>query len=167
VALALALDPSERLASAAEMSRAVGAGARGLALSTVLGSSASATVAASPPSEATQATTLLPAPAPAPAPRPQRRGRSAPRPVEALTPRHGPPPEQHLPPVLAAARPPRRRGGRLVGWAIALGAVALAAIAVAFATAPEPTQVHLREVTQHDVSEAASALRELVSENTK
>jgi hypothetical protein len=40
-------------------------------------------------------------------------------------------------------------------------------VAVVLATAPPPTKVVLRNVVYSDVQQAASALKQLVSENTK
>jgi hypothetical protein len=40
-------------------------------------------------------------------------------------------------------------------------------VAVVVATAPAPTRVVLRNVVYSDVQQAASALKQLVSENTK
>jgi hypothetical protein len=46
-------------------------------------------------------------------------------------------------------------------------ALALAIVVVVVTTAPSQTQVTLRNVVYHDVQQASSALRQLVSENTK
>jgi hypothetical protein len=45
--------------------------------------------------------------------------------------------------------------------------LALAIIAVVLITAPSPTRVTLRNVVYHDVQQASSALKQLVSENEK
>jgi beta-lactam-binding protein with PASTA domain len=50
---------------------------------------------------------------------------------------------------------------------LALLALALVIVAVVVITAPAPTQVKLRNVVYSDVQQAASALKQLVSENTK
>ncbi|MCW3029324.1 MAG: hypothetical protein JWN81_2535, partial [Solirubrobacterales bacterium] len=67
----------------------------------------------------------------------------------------------------AAASRPRRRKGRLVPLLLALFALALVIVAVVLITAPSPTRVVLRNVVYNDVQQASSALKSLVSENTK
>jgi serine/threonine-protein kinase len=172
VAIALALDPSERFADAREMGAAVLDGARGIAREPRLNEAARAG-GSSPASEPTQATRLLER-------RGRRRGssRDAPtsgtrildRPARTRTAR-GPQPgaavqaEQAAP---AAAPAPRRRSGRrLLAVLFALLAVAVAIGVIVIATAPAPTKVTLRNVVYHDVEQAASSLKQLVSENTK
>jgi beta-lactam-binding protein with PASTA domain len=50
---------------------------------------------------------------------------------------------------------------------LALIALALIVVAIVLVTAPAPTKVTLRNVVYSDVQQAAAALRQLVSENTK
>jgi hypothetical protein len=68
----------------------------------------------------------------------------------------------------AAGRPTRRRSrGRLLFALLALLALAAAIAAVALVTAPSTTKVFLRNVVYTDVQQTSSALKQLVSENTK
>jgi hypothetical protein len=50
---------------------------------------------------------------------------------------------------------------------VALLALALAIVAVVVLSAPAPTKIVLRNVVYSDVQQAASALKQLVSENTQ
>jgi len=52
-------------------------------------------------------------------------------------------------------------------WLLGLLALVLAIIAVVLITAPAPTRVVLRNVVYSDVEHTASALQQLVSENTR
>jgi peptidoglycan/LPS O-acetylase OafA/YrhL len=61
----------------------------------------------------------------------------------------------------------RRRRGRLVPLLVALLVLAVVIVAIVIATAPAPTKVVLRNVVYSDVQQASSALKQLVSENTK
>ncbi len=158
IALALALDPRDRYQTAREMGRALTDGAHGIAP----GERPSTTRAA----PATAATSLL-----------ATRGRgggsasggAAPTTVTPRRPRPGP--ARREPPPVAQAGPyaPRRRGrGRRLFMALfALLALAVAIVAVVLATAPAPTKVVLRNVVYNDVQRTSSALKQLVSENTK
>jgi eukaryotic-like serine/threonine-protein kinase len=152
VAIALALDPRERYSTAREMGRALSDGARGSA------PGERPTPARSAP--ATQATSVL-----------SGSRRSAPPPRAVATRRPRPGPARAKPAVAAAARPaaarPRRGRGRLLGILLGLFALALAIVAIVLITAPSPTKVVLRNVVYSDVQRAASALQQLVSENTK
>jgi serine/threonine protein kinase len=158
VAISLALDPEDRYQTAREMGRALSDGADGIAPAARPG----ARVA-----PATEATSVLSA-----GRRPAGRepGRTAV--TSAVTPRKprsGPARRQ---PVQEAAPAPatqaRRRGrNRLMFAMLALLALALVIVAVVVITAPAPTQVKLRNVVYSDVQQAASALKQLVSENTK
>jgi eukaryotic-like serine/threonine-protein kinase len=151
VAIALALDPRERYSTAREMGRALSEGADGIPPADSRGPARAAPV--------TQATSVLsrgsrrePAPA---------RGAVAPR-----QPRPGPAPATAAPARIAAA--PRRRGrGRLLGVLLGLFALALVVVAIVLITAPSPTRVVLRNVVYSDVQQATSALKQLVSENTR
>jgi eukaryotic-like serine/threonine-protein kinase len=144
VAIALALDPRDRYATARDMGNAIADAMRGI-----------------PPAEpatsvrgapATQATSLLTSTG-------RPRGTVTPR-----QPRPGPPRQQ--PPTMAPA--PRSANARRV-WA-ALAAVALLAVIVAaivVITAPSTTTIKLHNVIYRDVSTSASVLKELVAENSK
>jgi serine/threonine-protein kinase len=159
VAIALALDPRDRYKTANEMRRALHDGARGIAPQRPSGGE-----------PATHATTVLAG---------SRRGsrgtrRAAPAtaPTAALAPRK---PRQGTPRARAAATkpPPRARParsggrGRLVGILLALLALALVIVAIVVLTAPSPTRVVLRNVVYSDIQHASSALKQLISENTK
>ena len=156
IAVALALDPRDRYQTAREMGRALTDGAHGIAP----GERSSATRAA----PATAATSLL-----------STRGRSgnassgAPTTVTPRRPRPGL--ARREPPPVAQASPSasrrRGRGRRLFLALFALLALAVAIIAVVVATAPAPTKVVLRNVVYNDVQQTSSALKQLVSENTK
>jgi serine/threonine protein kinase len=156
VAIALALDPRDRYQTAREMGSAIGDGARGI-----------------PPGEsptggrggpATAATSLLGTGA---------RGSERPTPAGAVVPRRpraGPP--RHQAPIVAPAsagpgRAAGRRRGRLLLAVVMLLTLAVVIVAVVIATAPAPTKVVLRNVVYSDVQQASSALKQLVSENTK
>ena len=67
----------------------------------------------------------------------------------------------------ASSRASRRGRGRLLFALLALLALALVIVAVVLITAPSPTRVVLRNVVYNDVQKASSALKTLVSENTK
>ncbi len=151
VAGALALDPRERYHTAREMRRALNAGARGIAPERPGAAAAPATHATSVVSGGRRSA----APATAVVTRRPRQGparRSAP----AQAPRR--------------ERPPRERGrGRLVGLLLALLAVALVVVAVVVLANPggSGTEVRLRNVVYSELSQASSALKELIAENTR
>jgi serine/threonine protein kinase len=161
VAIALALDPRDRYKTANEMRRALHDGARGITPQRPGGAA-----------HATHATTVLPggrgtrrsgargtAPATAataaPAPRRPRQGPARSRAAAAEPPQR--------------ARPARSSGrGRLVGVLLALLVIALIVVAVVVLTTPASQTVHLQEnVVYTDVHQAASVLKQLISENTK
>ncbi len=162
VAVALALDPRHRYRTANEMRRALHDGARG--------------IAPQPPGGAqpapTQATTVL-------AGGGGRRGARGPGATGATTeataalpaarrPRQGPPRRPAATQAPPRARRARRRGrGRVAGLLVGLLILALVIVAVVVLTAPAPTRVVLRNVVYSDVQQASSALRQLISENTK
>jgi serine/threonine-protein kinase len=158
VAISLALDPEDRYQTAREMGRALSDGADGIAPAARPGSRAS---------PATEATSVLSA-----GRRPAARepGRTAV--TSAVTPRKprsgparaAPAAEAQVAP---AARTRRRGRSRLMFAMLVLLALALVIVAVVVITAPAPTQVKLRNVVYSDVQQAASALKQLVSENTK
>jgi serine/threonine-protein kinase len=156
IAIALALDPRDRYQTAREMGRALTDGAHGIAP----GERPSAARAA----PATAATSLL-----------ATRGRGgnasggAPTSVTPRRPRPGPARREAPPIAQASPSAPRRRGrGRSLFVALfALLVLAVAIVAVVVATAPAPTKVVLRTVVYNDVQQTSSALKQLVSENTK
>jgi eukaryotic-like serine/threonine-protein kinase len=161
VAIALALDPRERYQTAREMGRALSDGANGISPLTDDDRDREA--------PATSATTVLGA-----ARRPG--GRAAKSSGTAVTPRQPRAGEPRRTPARsgAAAQPaptpargPRRRRRRLLGALLALLVLVVVIVAVVIATAPSPTKVVLRNVVYSDVQQAASALKQLVSENTK
>ena len=147
VAIALALDPRERYATARDMGRAISEAMRGIPPEEPAAGARGA--------QATQATSLLAAPTRGATPR----GKVTPR-----QPRPGPPRAQ--PPVAApAAR--RSRAGRVWATLFAMTLLAVVVAAVVLATAPAPTKITLRNVVYRDVNQAATSLKELVAENTK
>ncbi|HEY2216926.1 MAG TPA: protein kinase [Solirubrobacteraceae bacterium] len=158
VAISLALDPQERYQTAREMGRALSDGADGIAPAEAPGAAGRA--------PATEATSVLSA-----GRRPAARepGRTAV--TSAVTPRRprsGPPRSQS--PAQQQGQPARRRRSgrsRLAMALLALIALALIVVAIVLVTAPAPTKVTLRNVVYSDVQQAAAALRQLVSENTK
>jgi serine/threonine protein kinase len=161
VAIALALDPRERYQTAREMGRALSDGANGISPLTDDDRAREA--------PATSATTVLGA-----ARRPGGRGAKGsgtavtPRQPRAGEPRRTPAKSgAAAQPAQAPARGPRRRRGRLLGALVALLVLIVVIVAVVIATAPSPTKVVLRNVVYSDVQQAASALKQLVSENTK
>ncbi len=164
VAIALALDPAERFRNAREMAGSILDGAHGMPLQAHLSTHSERV------SQPTQATSLLkPQSRPSPPPR-ERPAPAAPRPAQALTPR-APQREwrarESPAPVAAEAPARKRRGRRALTALLALVAVAVVVVAVVVATAPKSTQVTLRNVVEQDAGKSASALKQLVEENTK
>jgi eukaryotic-like serine/threonine-protein kinase len=156
VAISLALDPSERYETAREMGRALSDGAHGLAPGERRGAARSA--------PATEATSVLGATRRQGAREPDA-GATA---VTPRRPRSGPPRRAAAAPVQQQAPAAiRRRRGRLVPLLVALLVLAVVIVAIVIATAPAPTKVVLRNVVYSDVQQASSALKQLVSENTK
>jgi serine/threonine-protein kinase len=147
VAIALALDPRERYATARDMGDAIADAMRGI-----------------PPTEpatgtrgapATAATSLLSA---------NPRGTNPRGTVTPRQPRPGPPRQQ--PPVAAPA--PRASGaGRVWATLFAVLLLAVVVVAVIFVTSPASTTIKLHNVIYKDVNQSATALKELVAENTK
>ncbi len=160
VAIALALDPRERYETAREMGTALADGANGIA------PHAPASAAAEAP--ATQATTVLGSGRRGADRAPERTAAASA--VTPRRPRSGPPRRQAAA-VQAAqapvARSSARRRSRLLFALLALLAIVVAVVAVVIVTAPAPTKVVLRNVVYSDVQQASSALKQLVSENTK
>ncbi|HEX5852033.1 MAG TPA: protein kinase [Solirubrobacteraceae bacterium] len=158
VAVALALDPSERYPTARDMRRGLSNGAKGIAPER----QRRTTAARAAP--ATHATTVLPAagrrpsaPAAAPAPAAVRRPRPGPARVD---------------PALAqpaALRPTAKQRGRnrLTIALLAVLALVLLIVAIVVLTAPSSTRVVLRNVVYNDVQRTSAALKQLVSENTQ
>ncbi len=159
VAISLALDPEDRYQTAREMGRALSDGADGIA------PTARPATRAAP---ATEATSVLSA-----GRRPAARDPGRTAVTSAVTPRKprsGPArqaPVAEAVQAAPAARARRRGRNRLMFAMLALLALALVIVAVVVITAPAPTQVRLRNVVYSDVQQAASALKQLVSENTK
>jgi eukaryotic-like serine/threonine-protein kinase len=152
VAIALALEPRDRYQTAREMGRALRDGANGIAPG-----ERRAPVRGAPVTQATSVLTTR---------------RKATRPTRTVAPRQPRPgPKRAAPaarPARAAAAPARERGGnRLLMILLGLLALALAIIAIVLISAPAPTRVVLRNVVYSDVQQASSALKQLVSENTK
>ncbi len=156
VAMALALDPRDRYRTANEMRRALHDGARGIPPARPGGETASTRALTG----GTSATTVLPS---------GRRAQGAPQgAVATRRPRQGPPRARPATAAPARAAQRRRSGrGRLVGVLLGLIAVALVVVAVVVLTAPAPTKVVLRNVVYSDVQQTASALKQLIAENTK
>jgi serine/threonine protein kinase len=159
VAVSLALDPRERYQTAREMGRALGDGANGIA------PGERSTAGRQAP--ATEATSVL-----------STGGRSgntertvAASAVTPRRPRPGTPRGQQATAPAARETPPRagrrRRRGRLLGVLVALLALVAVIVVIVIVTAPAPTRVVLRNVVYSDVQQATSALKQLVSENTK
>jgi serine/threonine-protein kinase len=160
VAVSLALDPLERYQTAREMGRALSDGANGIA--------PSERPAAKRQAPATEATSVLSAG--------RRTGgrdadRTAATSVTPRRPRAGQPRRTPAAQQPAAAQPPaqgrRRRRSRLIAALLALPVLVVAIVAIVIATAPSSTQIRLRNVVYSDVQQASSALKQLVSENTK
>jgi serine/threonine protein kinase len=161
VAVSLALDPLERYQTAREMGRALSDGANGIA--------PGERPAARRQSPATEATSVLSGGRPTGA---RDAGRTAATNVTPRRPRSGPP--RRTPAAaqaVEAQQPPAhgrgRRRGRLLGALVALLVIVVIVVAIVIATAPGSTQVRLRNVVYSDVQQASSALKQLVSENTK
>ncbi len=166
VAIALALDPRDRYQTARAMGRALSDGASGIAPSEPDSGTRSA--------PATGATTVLSASRGARGARePDAAGAGAGA-VTPRRPRPGPPRDRApiVAPYDAHAAGSRRREGRSRASRAFLGLLALlvlavVVVAVVLITAPAQTRVVLRNVVYSEVQQASSALKQLVSENTK
>jgi len=165
VAMALALDPRDRYRTGNEMRRALHDGARGIppANPGETGATRASTRRSGRAGPPTGATSVLAG---------GRRGQTAQTAVATRRPRQGPPRGRQA----AAAAPSRRRSqatrrssgrGRLVGLLLGLIAIALVVVAIVVLTAPAPTKVVLRNVVYSDVQQTATALKQLIAENTK
>jgi eukaryotic-like serine/threonine-protein kinase len=160
VAVSLALDPLERYQTAREMGRALSDGANGIA--------PGERPTAKRQAPATEATSVLGAG--------RRAGgrdaeRTAATSVTPRRPRSGPPRRaaavaQAVEPQSPARRRSRGRS-RLLGALLALLVIVVLVVAIVIATAPGSTQIRLRNVVYSDVQQASTALKQLVSENTK
>jgi serine/threonine protein kinase len=150
VAIALALDPGERYATARDMGQAMRDAMKGIA------PTEPATGHRGP--SATAATSLL-------ATAPRRRERTSQQ-RTTVTPRRPRPGPARAQPVAAA--PARRGRGRRV-WGTLLAVLLLAAViaAVILVTTPPSTVVKLHNVVYRDVGHSARALQELVAENER
>jgi serine/threonine protein kinase len=163
VAISLALDPLERYQTAREMGRALSDGANGIAPG---GRSAARREA-----PATEATSVLSAGRPAGAGDAPRTAATS---VTPRRPRSGPPRRTpaaaqatHAAVAQPVANDRRRRRSRLLGGLLALLVLVVVVVAIVIATAPGSTQIRLRNVVYSDVQQASTALKQLVSENTK
>jgi eukaryotic-like serine/threonine-protein kinase len=166
VATALALDPRDRYQSAREMGQALGDGLSGI-----------------PPAQrpdgaqvgpTTGATALLASTRGPSSARGADRTDAAARAVTPRRPRPGPPRADAAaaqvrvsPADSARGRGARGRARRLMLAMLALLAFALAVGVIVLLTTPAPTRVVLRNVLYTDIHQASSALKQLVSENTK
>jgi serine/threonine-protein kinase len=140
VAGALALDPSERYASAREMRRALQDAAKGIAPSAPRGS-------------ATRPTSVV-----------ERRQTATPRAPQPRQPRPGPARAQAQPARSAPVAKPHR-GRRFGLMLLALLVIVVAIVAIVLASEPTHRQLMLREVVYSTVQKSAAALKALVSEN--
>jgi serine/threonine-protein kinase len=164
VAIALALDVSDRYQTAREMGRALSDGARGIAPPERRAGGGAA--------PATQATSLLTRTrGTGGSGAPERTG-TTPRAVTPRRPRQGPPSDKA--PVPSPARSPagsparaRRSSSTLVLGVLALAVLVVAIVAVKQITAAAPTKVFLRQVVYPHVDETSAALKQLVLENTR
>ncbi|HXP36986.1 MAG TPA: protein kinase [Solirubrobacteraceae bacterium] len=161
VAVSLALDPLERYQTAREMGRALSDGANGIA--------PGERPAARRQAPATEATSVLSAGRPTGA---RDAGRTAATNVTPRRPRSGPPRRTPAAAQAVEAQQPSthgrgRRRGRLLGAIVALLVLVVIIVAIVVATAPGSTQIRLRNVVYSDVQQASTALKQLVSENTK
>jgi eukaryotic-like serine/threonine-protein kinase len=165
VAMALALRPADRYQTALQMRQALEAGARGIPPAGLRSGGAVA--------DLTEATSPLGARGERGDERTSTARAGPSRTVTPRRPRPGPargraavaqPPEPPVP----RRRPARRSSTRRTLLALlALLVLVLAVIAVVLITAPSPPKITLRNVVYHDVQQASSALKQLVSENTK
>jgi serine/threonine-protein kinase len=164
VAMALALLPADRYQTALQMRHALEDGSRGIA---------PAGVGARPPEDLTHATRPLGSegargtertsvaragPSPIVTPRQPRPGRARGRAAVA---------EPRDPPAQARRGARRSSSRRLLLALLALLVLVVAIVAAIVISAPSTTKLTLRNVVYHDVQQASSALRQLVSENTK
>jgi eukaryotic-like serine/threonine-protein kinase len=172
IALALALDPSERYQTAREMGRALSDGADGIsplespAASHSAGRGGTQQAGRSPIG---QATSVLSGGArgssgagakPTVAPRQPRQGPARNAVAAGASAR---PAASAAAPSSSRSRGPRRLALALLGLLALVGVIA----AIVAITAPAPTRIVLRNVVYNDVEQASVALKQLVSENTK
>ncbi len=162
---ALALDPRQRFAGAAEMRAALLDGARGFGAETSATRIAGPATAATGIAGSTEATSVASAPVQARRP---REPRAAPPPGAATRRRPDPAPAARS----RAATPParkRRRGRtrRLLGTLLVLILLAGGGAAAVVATSQSDDAVRLRRVVYDDVQQASDALKQLVDDNTR
>jgi len=154
VAIALALDPRDRYATAREMRRALNEGARGIP--------PEREVPDGPVRAPTQATTVMAG---------GGGGATTGATVQKRRPRRGAPRQQPAPRPPARSGPaPRRRtrrGSRALLVVVVVALIAAAAVAAIVATAPGSTKVVLRNVVYSDIHKSTQALKQLVDENTQ
>jgi eukaryotic-like serine/threonine-protein kinase len=153
VAIALALDPRERYATARDMGDAISDAMRGIPPTDPSGGMRAA--------PATQATSLLASGPRGAGPRDSAgpRGTVTPR-----QPRPGPA-RQQAPVATPAAR--GSGAGRVWATLFAVLLLAVVVVAVIFIASPTSTTIKVHNVIYRDVSQSATALKELVAENTK
>ena len=151
IAIALALDPRDRYATAREMRRALNEGAREI------------------PPEREVPEDHAPAPTSATSVLPRGERTAAGAAVAQRRPRRGAPREAPpaQPPRRTAAPRRRRRGGRALLVLLVVLVIAAAAAAAIVATSPGSTKVVLRNVVYSDIHRSAEALKQLVAENTQ
>jgi serine/threonine-protein kinase len=160
VSIALALDPADRYQNAREMGRALSDGLDGI--------SPGERPSRSARTDATEVTSLLASAPRAPGAQPTARAATA-SPVTPRRPRPGPPRSAPGPDTRPGTREPQsgRRANRLLVTLVGLLLIAMVVVAVVLISTPAATKVVLRQVVYSDVQKAASALHQLVSENTK
>ncbi len=144
VAIALALDPRDRYATARDMGDAISDAMRGI-----------------PPTEPDSATRVAPATKATSLLATTPRGDA----VSPRKPRPGPPRQQ--PPVVAAPAPRASSAGRIWATLFAVLLLIVVVAGVVFVASPTSTTIKLHNVLYKDVSQSATALKELVAENTK
>jgi serine/threonine-protein kinase len=155
IALALAIDPGMRPASAAALERMIQNGARGIAPPSPPPTAATRAVA---PDPETATMVLRPhAPAsPSPPARVAARRPAAPQPA-------------HAAPARRAVADPRRRRGlsRLAGLLAVLALLAVGLAVALVATSGDPRAVELREIVADDAEQAVQQLQDLIERNTR
>jgi serine/threonine protein kinase len=155
VALALAIEPEARPASAAELERAIADGARGIAPAATTRTTRSTAATQMLEGDPTMATHVLPSrSAPSPPPRVAARRPAAAAPAPAAR--------------RASAQP--RRGQsvrRLAGLLAVLALLAVGAAVAIVATSGSERAVQLREVVADDAEQAVQQLQDLIERNTR
>ncbi len=152
VAIALALDPRDRYATAREMRRGLNAGAREIP--------PAREVPQDTGPHPTQATSVLAGGS----------GAAVGATVQQRSPRRGAARQQPAPRPARGTSPPRRRrnrGSRVLLVLVVVLLIAAAVAAAIIATAPETTKVTLRNVVYSDIHKSTQELKRLVAENTQ